>query len=291
MSEFEDLIQAYQERVNQALKIALPPINNSRLVDAMHYSVLNGGKRLRPILVYLSSELGKTETSIADTAACAVEFIHCYSLIHDDLPAMDDDKLRRGKPTCHIKFDEATAILAGDALQPMAYELICSLDNLPDTTKISMVNSLTKACSHNGMVEGQMKDIQLNKTVSVDALDLMHEQKTGRLIEASIELGGLIGGLNSDELLILKAYGQKIGLAFQIRDDIIDVESPSSESGKPQGSDAMKEKITYPSLVGIKESKIRSQELAEEALEILTSLNLKTDKINSLTSYVVTRNN
>ena len=257
----------------------------------MHYSVLNGGKRLRPILVYLSSELGKTETSIADTAACAVEFIHCYSLIHDDLPAMDDDKLRRGKPTCHIKFDEATAILAGDALQPMAYELICSLDNLPDTTKISMVNSLTKACSHNGMVEGQMKDMQLNKAVSVDALDLMHEQKTGRLIEASIELGGLIGGLNSDELLILKAYGQKIGLAFQIRDDIIDVESPSSESGKPQGSDAMKEKITYPSLVGIKESKIRSQELAEEALEILTSLNLKTDKINSLTSYVVTRNN
>jgi geranylgeranyl pyrophosphate synthase len=291
MPEFEDLIQAYQERVNQALKIALPPINNSRLVDAMHYSVLNGGKRLRPILVYLSSELGKTETSIADTAACAVEFIHCYSLIHDDLPAMDDDKLRRGKPTCHIKFDEATAILAGDALQPMAYELICSLDNLPDTTKISMVNSLTKACSHNGMVEGQMKDMQLNKAVSVDALDLMHEQKTGRLIEASIELGGLIGGLNSDELLILKAYGQKIGLAFQIRDDIIDVESPSSESGKPQGSDAMKEKITYPSLVGIKESKIRSQELAEEALEILTSLNLKTDKINSLTSYVVTRNN
>ena len=291
MSEFEDLIRAYQERVNQALKTALPPINNSRLVDAMRYSVLNGGKRLRPILVYLSSELGKTETSIADTAACAVEFIHCYSLIHDDLPAMDDDKLRRGKPTCHIKFDEATAILAGDALQPMAYELICSLENLPDTTKISMVNSLTKACSHNGMVEGQMKDIQLNKAVSVDALDLMHEQKTGRLIEASIELGGLIGGLNSDELLILKAYGQKIGLAFQIRDDIIDVESPSSESGKPQGSDAMKEKITYPSLVGIKESKIRSQELAEEALEILTSLNLKTDKINSLTSYVVTRKN
>jgi geranylgeranyl pyrophosphate synthase len=291
MSEFEDLIRAYQERVNQALKTALPPINNSRLVDAMRYSVLNGGKRLRPILVYLSSELGKTETSIADTAACAVEFIHCYSLIHDDLPAMDDDKLRRGKPTCHIKFDEATAILAGDALQPMAYELICSLENLPDTTKISMVNSLTKACSHNGMVEGQMKDMQLNKAVSVDALDLMHEQKTGRLIEASIELGGLIGGLNSDELLILKAYGQKIGLAFQIRDDIIDVESPSSESGKPQGSDAIKEKITYPSLVGMEESKIRSQELAEEALEILTSLNLKTDKINSLTSYVVKRNN
>jgi geranylgeranyl pyrophosphate synthase len=290
MSEFEDLIWAYQERVNQALKTALPPINNSRLVDAMRYSVLNGGKRLRPILVYLSSELGKTETSIADTAACAVEFIHCYSLIHDDLPAMDDDKLRRGKPTCHIKFDEATAILAGDALQPMAYELICSLDNLPDTTKISMVNSLTKACSHNGMVEGQMKDMLLNKAVSVDALDLMHEQKTGRLIEASIELGGLIGGLNSDELSILKAYGQKIGLAFQIRDDIIDVESPSSESGKPQGSDAIKEKITYPSLVGMEKSKIRSQELAEEALEILTSLNLKTDKINSLTSYVVTRN-
>lgn len=290
MPEFEDLLQAYQERVNQALKRVLPPKDNSRLLDAVHYSVLNGGKRLRSILVYLSSELGETDVAVADNAACAVEFIHCYSLIHDDLPAMDDDRLRRGKPTCHVKFDEATAILAGDALQPMAYELICSTENLSDTTKIFMVNSLAKACSYKGMVEGQMKDMQLNKDIGIDELNLMHEQKTGRLIESSVELGGIIGGLNNDELSILKAFGKKVGLAFQIRDDIIDVESPSSESGKPQGSDAMKEKITYPSLVGIEESKIRSQLLVEEALAILTSLNLRTDKLRSLASYVVTRN-
>ena len=140
------------------------------------------------------------------------------------------------------------------------------------------------------MVEGQMKDMELNKDINIDELDLMHEQKTGRLIEASIELGGLIGGLKSHELSILKAYGKKIGLAFQIRDDIIDIESPSSKSGKPQGSDVMKEKITYPSLVGIEKSKIRSQHLADEALAILTSLDLKTSNLESLTSYVVTRN-
>ena len=290
MPEFEELIEVYQERVNQALKRSLPPKDNSRLLDAVHYSVLNGGKRLRSILVYLSSELGETEIPIADATACAVELIHCYSLIHDDLPAMDDDKLRRGQPTCHIKFDEATAILAGDALQPMAYELICSIDNLSDSTKIQMINGLTRACSHNGMVEGQMKDMEFNKDVSVDELDLMHEQKTGKLIEASIELGGLIGGLNSHELSVLKTYGKKIGLAFQIRDDIIDIESPASESGKPQGSDAMKEKITYPFLVGIEESKIKSLQLADEALAILTSLNLETGNLGLLTSYVVTRN-
>ena len=290
MPEFEELIEVYQERVNQALQRFLPPKDNSRLLDAVHYSVLNGGKRLRSILVYLSSSLGKTEISIADATACAVEFIHCYSLVHDDLPAMDDDKLRRGKPTCHVKFDEATAILAGDALQPMAYELICSINNLSDSTKILMINSLTNACSYNGMVEGQMKDMELNKDINIDDLDLMHEQKTGRLIEASIELGGLIGGLKSHELLILKTYGKKIGLAFQIRDDIIDIESPASESGKPQGSDVMKEKITYPSMVGIEKSKIRSMHLADEALDILKGLDLKTDNLESLTSYVVTRN-
>ena len=290
MPEFEELIGVYQERVNQALQRFLPPKDNSRLLDAVHYSVLNGGKRLRSILVYLSSGLGKTEIPIADATACAVEFIHCYSLVHDDLPAMDDDKLRRGKPTCHVKFDEATAILAGDALQPMAYKLICSINNLPDSTKILMINSLTNACSYDGMVEGQMKDMELNKDINIDELDLMHEQKTGRLIEASIELGGLIGGLKSHELSILKTYGKKIGLAFQIRDDIIDIESPSSKSGKPQGSDVMKEKITYPSLVGIEKSKIRSQQLADEALAILTSLDLETSNLESLTSYVVTRN-
>ncbi|MEO1955409.1 MAG: polyprenyl synthetase family protein [Gammaproteobacteria bacterium] len=290
MPEFEDLIKIYQTRVNQALEKYLPPKEDSRLLNAVHYSVLNGGKRLRSILVYLSSELGKTESSIADATACAVEFIHCYSLIHDDLPAMDDDKLRRGKPTCHMKFDEATAILAGDALQPMAYELICSIKNLPDATKVLMMNKLTRACSYQGMVEGQMKDIEMKKDMTVIELDLLHEQKTGILIETSLELGGIIGGLDDSELSILKAYGKKIGLAYQIRDDIIDIESPTFESGKPQGSDAMKKKITYPSLVGIEEAKLKSQSLAEEASNILMNLNSKSESLRSLTSYVVTRN-
>ena len=290
MPEFEDLIKIYQTRVNQALENHLPPKKDSRLLNAVHYSVLNGGKRLRSILVYLSSELGKTESSVADATACAVEFIHCYSLIHDDLPAMDDDKLRRGKPTCHIKFDEATAILAGDALQPMAYELICSLENLSDATKVLMMNKLTRACSYKGMVEGQMKDIEMKKDMTVSELDLLHEQKTGILIETSLELGGIIGGLDDSELSILKAYGKKIGLAYQIRDDIIDIESPTLESGKPQGSDTIKKKITYPSLVGIEEAKVKSQSLAEEAANILMNLNSKSESLKSLTSYVVTRN-
>ena len=202
---------------------------------------------------------------------------------------MDNDDLRRGKPTCHIEYGEATAILAGDALQPMAYELICAIEGVSDSIKINMVKKLAVACSVDGMVEGQMKDIQSGKEFSLEDLDLMHEQKTGRLIQTSLELGGMLAGVNQKDLEILKLYGQKIGLAFQIKDDIIDIESTSNESGKPQGSDILNNKLTYPSLVGVQKSKDRAQQLASEACEILKPMTLNTKNLRSLTSYLVNR--
>jgi farnesyl diphosphate synthase len=289
MSDFENVLRIYQDRVNQSLNNNLPAGNGSNLVDAVRYSVLNGGKRLRSILVYLGSELGQPSTKDTDLTACAVEFVHCYSLIHDDLPAMDNDDLRRGKPTCHIEYGEATAILAGDALQPMAYELICAIEGVSDSIKINMVKKLAVACSVDGMVEGQMKDIQSGKEFSLEDLDLMHEQKTGRLIQTSLELGGMLAGVNQKELEILKLYGQKIGLAFQIKDDIIDIESTSNESGKPQGSDILNNKLTYPSLVGVQKSKDRAQQLASEACEILRPMTLNTKNLRFLASYLVNR--
>ena len=289
MSDFENVLRIYQDRVNQSLNNNLPAGNGSNLVDAVRYSVLNGGKRLRSILVYLGSELGQPSTKDTDLTACAVEFVHCYSLIHDDLPAMDNDDLRRGKPTCHIEYGEATAILAGDALQPMAYELICAIEGVSDSIKINMVKKLAVACSVDGMVEGQMKDIQSGKEFSLEDLDLMHEQKTGRLIQTSLELGGMLAGVNQKDLEILKLYGQKIGLAFQIKDDIIDIESTSNESGKPQGSDILNNKLTYPSLVGVQKSKDRAQQLASEACEILKPMTLNTKNLRFLASYLVNR--
>jgi geranylgeranyl pyrophosphate synthase len=289
MSDFENVLRIYQDRVNQSLNNNLPAGNGSNLVDAVRYSVLNGGKRLRSILVYLGSELGQPSTKDTDLTACAVEFVHCYSLIHDDLPAMDNDDLRRGKPTCHIEYGEATAILAGDALQPMAYELICAIEGVSDSIKINMVKKLAVACSVDGMVEGQMKDIQSGKEFSLEDLDLMHEQKTGRLIQTSLELGGMLAGVNQKDLEILKLYGQKIGLAFQIKDDIIDIESTSNESGKPQGSDILNNKLTYPSLVGVQKSKDRAQQLASEACEILRPMTLNTKNLRFLASYLVNR--
>ena len=289
MSDFENILKRYQDRVNQSLNNNLPAGSGSKLVDAVRYSVLSGGKRLRSMLVYLGSELGQPNTKDTDLTACAVEFIHCYSLIHDDLPAMDNDDLRRGQPTCHVKFNEATAILAGDALQPMAYELICSIKDISDSTKVSMMKKLSVACSVDGMVEGQMKDIESRKNFSPDDLDLMHQQKTGRLIQTSLELGGLLAGIDEIDLRILTTYGEKIGLAFQIKDDIIDIESSSHESGKPQGSDVLNNKVTYPSLVGIQKSKERAQILTYEALEILKPMKLNTKNLQSLATYLVNR--
>ena len=287
MSEFEKLLESYQARVNQKLEVLLPE-DDSILISAMRYSVLNGGKRLRPILAYLTGELNDTEAEYIDTLASSLELIHCYSLIHDDLPAMDDDELRRGNPTTHKKFDEATAILAGDALQPLAFELISTIKT-SDRNKVQMINSLSEACGYLGMVGGQIKDINSNQIKDVESLDSMHSEKTGRLIQASIETAGILSGLSASDIESLKEYGGKIGLAFQIQDDIIDIESPASVSGKDQGSDIGKDKTTYPSLVGLEASKVRAQELSNDAKKILQPINKNTDNLDKLADYIVSR--
>lgn len=287
MSEFEKLLESYQARVNQKLEVLLPD-DDSILTSAMRYSVLNGGKRLRPILAYLTGELNDTEAEYIDTLASSLELIHCYSLIHDDLPAMDDDELRRGNPTTHKKFDEATAILAGDALQPLAFELISTIKT-SDRNKVQMISSLSEACGYLGMVGGQIKDINSNQIKDVESLDSMHSEKTGRLIQASIETAGILSGLSASDIESLKEYGGKIGLAFQIQDDIIDIESPASVSGKDQGSDIGKDKTTYPSLVGLEASKVRAQELSNDAKKILQPINKNTDNLDKLADYIVSR--
>ena len=201
---------------------------------------------------------------------------------------MDDDELRRGNPTTHKKFDEATAILAGDALQPLAFELISTIKT-SDRNKVQMISSLSEACGYLGMVGGQIKDINSNQIKDVESLDSMHSEKTGRLIQASIETAGILSGLSASDIESLKEYGGKIGLAFQIQDDIIDIESPASVSGKDQGSDIGKDKTTYPSLVGLEASKVRAQELSNDAKKILQPINKNTDNLDKLADYIVSR--
>lgn len=287
MSEFEKLLTSYQNRINSKLESLLPS-DDSILSEAIRYSVLDGGKRLRPILVYLIGELGSAENDALDILAGSVEMIHCYSLIHDDLPSMDDDDLRRGKPTTHKKYDEATAILAGDALQPFAFELVTTI-NISDRKKLSIIKSLVEACGYQGMVGGQIKDIHSNDIKDVESLDIMHSQKTGRLIQSSIETAGILSNFRKQDIESLMDYGDKIGLAFQIQDDIIDIESPSTLSGKDQGSDVEKDKLTYPSIVGIENSKVRAFDLAEEAKEKLQLLDRNTDNLCKLADYIVSR--
>ena len=288
MTNSGNWIVPYKERVNSVLESLLPE-DNSILTKAISYSVLNGGKRLRPLLVYLSSELGKSTSEAQDLVSCAVELIHCYSLIHDDLPSMDDDSLRRGLPTCHKKFGEAIAILAGDALQPMAYSLLINSNEIEDKLKIKLVALLSKACGQNGMVEGQVLDISDNKSISLEELDYMHSKKTGSLIKTCLEMGGLISYLQVNDINLLKEYGEKIGLAFQIRDDIIDLESPSEVSGKTQGADVLNQRVTYPKVIGMEASKERAIELCKEAQEMVTNLSGDSVKLIKLSNFISNR--
>ena len=289
MTSSDNWITPYQKRINSALESLLPN-DDSILSKAIRYSVLNGGKRLRPLLVYLSSELGNPCLKAQDSVGCAVELIHCYSLIHDDLPSMDDDSLRRGMPTCHKEFGEAVAILAGDAIQPMAYYSLTKSKEIEDEHKVKLVSMLTRACGQDGMVEGQILDISENKSLSIEELDYMHSMKTGSLIKTCLKMGGLISDLPTEEISILSKYGEKVGLAFQIRDDIIDLQSPSEISGKTQGADVLQQKVTYPNLIGMEGSKKRTLELCEEAEEIVRKLSGDSDKLIKLSNFISNRN-
>jgi geranylgeranyl pyrophosphate synthase len=292
--EFMQRMKQWQHRIDaqltQCLKLKHVP---ARLHLAMTYSVLNGGKRLRPMLAYAAAEAVSGEFSCADTAACAVEFIHAYSLIHDDLPAMDDDVLRRGKPTCHIAFDEATAILAGDALQSLAFELLASSQHLSvgHATRLQMLTELSKACGPQGMVGGQALDIAATGTLLTEhELGHMHSLKTGALITASVLLGALsTNRATPDQLTRLRQFSALLGLAFQIQDDILDVEAESGVSGKQQGKDAMHKKPTYPSILGIEGARKRLNETAAAALQILAAFPGNATCLEQLADYVIRR--
>ena len=293
--EFQSRLDLYQNRVNAALDKYLPsedpPEHN--LAEAIRYSVIGGGKRIRPAMVYAAGEAMGVSTDLLDIPACAVEMIHAYSLIHDDLPAMDDDDLRRGRPTCHKAFDEATAMLAGDALQALAYEILAKDDHkeLTPEHRIAMLSLLTEASGAHGMAGGQAVDLaSVGKQLTLQQLEHMHQLKTGALIRASILLGGMCKqDINEDELSMLSDYAHCIGLSFQIQDDILDVIGDTETLGKPQGSDQEQEKPTFPAILGLEESRQRAIQQHELALKILEPLDEKADSLRQLSAYIVER--
>ncbi|VAW51999.1 (2E,6E)-farnesyl diphosphate synthase [hydrothermal vent metagenome] len=293
--EFQSRLDIYQKRVNVALDKYLPnedpPEHN--LAEAIRYSVIGGGKRIRPAMVYAAGEAMGVSTDLLDIPACAVEMIHAYSLIHDDLPAMDNDDLRRGLPTCHKAFDEATAMLAGDALQALAYEILAKDDHkeLTPQHRIEMLSLLTESSGAHGMAGGQAVDLaSVGKQLTLAQLEQMHRLKTGALIRASVLLGGMCQqNISNNELNILSEYALCIGLSFQIQDDILDVVSDTETLGKPQGSDQAQEKPTFPAIIGLEESRQRAIEQHELALKILEPLDKKADSLRALSAYIVER--
>jgi geranylgeranyl diphosphate synthase type II len=284
-----------QERVDAALaELFIPPLAPlERLYQAMRYSVVNGGKRVRPLLVYAACESLGGDAARADGAACAVELIHAYSLVHDDLPAMDDDDLRRGQPTTHIAFDEATAILAGDGLQALAFEVLADpMRNPHDAeTRLAMIASLGHAAGPAGMVGGQAIDLgSVGLKLDQAALETMHRHKTGALIEASVRLGALASGqADPASLAALRIYARAIGLAFQVQDDILDVESDTATLGKTQGKDQAHDKPTYPALLGLDNAKAYALELRDQALRATANLGDAAEPLRTLARYIVER--
>lgn len=264
-----------------------------RLADAMRYSALADGKRLRALLVYAAGLAVDAPLQRLDAVAAAVECIHCYSLIHDDLPAMDDDKLRRGKATSHIEFDEATAILAGDALQALAFELISAESSqLSDSQSRTIIHKLASSAGQTGMVGGQILDvIATEQKLSRDALENIHRRKTGALINAAVICGALCSDeVSPEELHGMKAFADSIGLAFQVVDDVLDIESSTEMLGKSNGSDLALGKSTYPALIGLKESKELAQNLYQQAIASLGSIGDNSAHLADLAALVVNRN-
>ncbi len=291
-------ISDYQQRIERALDRYLSEHDpaTARLREAMRYSVLGGGKRLRPILVYLAGEAFGTPLQRLDAPAAAVELIHAYSLIHDDLPAMDDDDLRRGRPSCHRAFDEGTAILAGDALQALAFEALAQPAVAADARlgaeeRVLMLATLARAIGTQGMAGGQPIDLEaIGRPLSPEAIELMHRRKTGALIQASVELGAIAAGLaHQPQRAALRAFGSEIGLAFQIQDDILDVTGETSVIGKKQGADAALGKPTYPSVFGLEVARERAMRHRDQALAALDGLGAAAVPLRALAHYVVAR--
>ncbi len=292
---FQSRLADYRARVEACLEKNLPPEDRppESLHAAMRYAVLGGGKRVRPLLVYLTGEALGAPPARLDAPAAAVELIHAYSLVHDDLPAMDDDDLRRGQPTCHRAFGEATAILAGDALQVLAFELLTTNTQMvpDDHQRMAIVRELATASGTAGMAGGQAIDLWAQgREMDVETLETMHALKTGALIRASVLMGAWSADSPPPESLgALSAFGAAIGLAFQIQDDILDVEGDTDTLGKTAGADSARQKPTYPSVAGMAAAKQRAIELCEAAITALAPLGQAANPLREMASYIVHR--
>ena len=295
MTDFLEQVQIYQKSVETALTYWLPSVDSEpkNLHKAMHYSVLAEGKRIRPILLYATGHAFGVELNNMDGQACAVEIIHAYSLIHDDLPSMDDDDLRRGRATCHRAFDEATAILAGDALQTLAFQILATDPKIKtnDTQRLKMIETLSIASGSNGMAGGQAIDLaSVGTKLNIEQLENMHSHKTGALIKASAEIGALSANNVTPELFsCISNYAKYIGIAFQIKDDILDIESDTSTLGKPQGSDLALNKPTYPNLLGLDGAKEMANKLHYKAIKCLDVFDEKAKMLRQIADYIIKR--
>jgi len=294
-SDISSQFKLYQDRIEEVLDQWLPAskLSPARLHESMRYSVLEGGKRVRPLLVYAAGKaIGASEEQL-DGPAAAVEIIHVYSLIHDDLPAMDDDDLRRGKPTNHKAFDEATAILAGDALQALAFHILATDPAMTDEpqARLEIIRALTHASGSRGMAGGQAIDLASEgKELDITELENMHIHKTGALIRASVIMGTMANGqIDTDRLARLDHFAKCIGLAFQIQDDILDIESDTETLGKTQGADEARNKPTYPAILGMEASKEEAKTLYDDAMTSLSDMGEEADLLRAVADFIVNR--
>jgi len=292
-------LKAYLEErrglINRTLQAYLPQVRGPafRVTQAMHYSLFVGGKRLRPILCLAAAEAVGGDPGEALPVACALEMVHTYSLIHDDLPAMDDDDLRRGQPTCHKQYDEATAILAGDGLLTEAFRTMAAAAYKYEGRErvlLDVINLVASAAGYQGMVGGQMLDLLAEgRRVTLKELETIHRAKTGALLTAAVRAGALMGGGNRVEVTALTTYGEKFGLAFQITDDLLDVEGETAEMGKAAGMDEKRQKATYPAVLGLEATRAWSRRLVAEAVASLESFQAKAEPLRELAQYLLVR--
>ena len=294
MFDLKTYLNQKQNQINDAIRRILQGHPSQRIVEAMTYSVVAGGKRLRPILCMAAAEAVGGDSQDVLPAGCAIEMIHTYSLIHDDLPAMDDDDLRRGKPTCHVAFDEATALLAGDALLTLAFQVLSSLDSderLPASKRLEIIHIISVAAGYNGMIEGQMRDMASEGIhLGTEELKELHARKTGALIEASTRSGAVLGGGTPHQIEKLSSYARCIGLAFQVRDDVLNVEGDPAVMGKAVGTDDSRNKNTFPSLIGLEQSKVYAESLVNNALKEINDFDNKADPLRAIAGYIIERN-
>ena len=297
-SSVQGSLGSYMEEKREIVEDALgrflpgPGGQYSRLTEAMRYSVFSGGKRLRPILAIAAFEIAGGRGDEVLAPACATELIHTYSLVHDDLPAMDDDELRRGRPTCHRKFDDALAILAGDALLTLAFEIVTGAPDLPPERVRTILGELARANGHDGMLGGQAADIAMEGELpDIGAIEYIHGHKTGAPLAAAVRVGALAAGADSVDLERLTAYGERIGLAFQIADDLLDETGSQTEMGKAVGKDRDRGKMTYPAVVGAESAALRAQELVDDAIQSLEAYGERASVLTGIAHFIVNRRN